>query len=79
MLKGQVFKPIGIPAKDLPKIELQEDELEALRLCDLEDLTQEEAGLRMGISRGTVQRLLESGRKKVVKSIVGKHALVTKE
>ena len=40
------------------------DEFEALRLVDLEDLTQEEAGKRMGISRGTIWRLLHSARKK---------------
>ncbi len=76
MLNGQVFKPIGIPAKDLPRIELYEDELEALRLCDMEDLTQEEAGVKMGISRGTVQRLLQSGRRKLIKAIVERYALI---
>lgn len=44
-------------------------ELEAIRLIDLEGLTQEEAGKRMGISRGTVWRLLKSGRKKVAQAL----------
>jgi len=61
---GQAFKPTGIPLSQLRHIDMQEDELEAMRLCDLEGLTQEEAGARMHISRGTVQRLLASARKK---------------
>lgn len=41
------------------------DELEALRLVDYEGLMQEEAALRMGVSRGTVWRCLSSGRSKM--------------
>jgi predicted DNA-binding protein (UPF0251 family) len=52
------------------------DELEALRLCDLLGLSQEEAGARMGISRGTVQRLLASARAKVADALVHGKALV---
>ncbi len=44
-------------------------ELEAIRLIDLEGLSQEEAGERMGVSRGTVWRLLKSGRRKVAKAL----------
>jgi excisionase family DNA binding protein len=55
---------------------LLHDELEALRLCDGEGLTQEEAGERMGVSRGTVQRLVASGRRKVITAIVAGRALV---
>ncbi len=46
------------------------DELEALRLVYYLGLTQEEAASRMGISRGTLWRLLSSGRKKVVTALV---------
>jgi predicted DNA-binding protein (UPF0251 family) len=52
------------------------DELEALRLCDLEGLDQESAGERMGVSRGTVQRLLKSGRATLVRTLVENRALV---
>ena len=48
----------------LDYITLCRDELEALRLCDVEGLTQEQAGRCMGISRGTVQRLLMRRRKR---------------
>jgi predicted DNA-binding protein (UPF0251 family) len=73
---SEVFKPAGIPLKDLEKTSLQHDELEALRLCDGEGLTQKEAGERMGVSRGTVQRLVVCGRRKVIEAIVSCRALV---
>jgi predicted DNA-binding protein (UPF0251 family) len=73
---SEVFKPAGTPLKELERDTLRHDELEALRLCDGEGLTQEEAGERMGISRGTVQRLVGSGRKKVIEAIVAGRALV---
>lgn len=54
---------------DVMQIVLSRDELEALKLCDDDDLTQEEAGARMGVSRGTVQRILASARKKVAHAL----------
>lgn len=60
----------------LSVIRLGLDELEALRLCDLEDLEQEDAGRRMRVSRGTVQRLVQSGRAKLVRALIENSALV---
>ena len=51
-------------------VELYADEVEALRLVDYEGLSQEEAAESMKISRGTVWRLLQSGRKKIVAMLV---------
>ncbi|MCW5205532.1 DUF134 domain-containing protein [Desulfobulbus sp. F5] len=73
---GQIFKPNGIPMRNLQQISLFRDELEALRLCDLEGLFQEQAGERMGVSRGTVQRLLASARRKTAEALVSGAALV---
>ena len=70
-----VFKPAGTPLKDMEIIRLAQDELEALHLCDGEGMTQEEAGVCMGVSRGTVQRLLAAARCKVAQAIVGLKAL----
>lgn len=56
-------------------IDLAQDELETLHLCDGEAMTQAEAGACMGVSRGTVQRLLASARCKVAKALVGQKAL----
>ena len=58
------------PRGDGPPIQLEPAELEAFRLVDLEDLSQEEAGQRMRVSRGTVWRLLQNARKKVITAIV---------
>jgi predicted DNA-binding protein (UPF0251 family) len=61
---------------ELPIIRLDLAELEALRLCDLEGHEQESAGARMHVSRGTVQRLLKSGRAKVIEALVASAALL---
>lgn len=62
--------------RDLDLVRLGLDELEAMRLCDLEGLEQESAGGRMGVSRGTVQRLVKSGRAKVMRALLDSSALV---
>jgi predicted DNA-binding protein (UPF0251 family) len=75
----RVFKPRNIPMYALEKIRLELSELEAMRLCDLEGLDQEAAGRRMGISRGTIQRLLKSGRSKVLRALLDNRALLIAE
>lgn len=70
-----VYKPRAIPLEELRVIELGLDELEAMRLCDVEELQQAEAADRLGVSRGTVQRLLWSGRRKLVGAVVAGQAL----
>ena len=77
--RGQAFKPVGLPLRKLEQIILYRDELETLKLCDLEGLTQEQAGERMGVSRGTIQRLLTEARKKVAQALVTGAALVFSE
>jgi predicted DNA-binding protein (UPF0251 family) len=52
-----------------PPIILDLAEVEAQRLVDLEGLSQEEAGEKMGISRGTVWRLVQSARKKMSQAL----------
>jgi predicted DNA-binding protein (UPF0251 family) len=58
------FNPLGLSQSEEP-IFLESAELEALRLVDLEGLSQEDAGEKMDVSRGTIWRLLQSARKKV--------------
>ncbi len=53
-----------------PALEIRADELEAVRLCDLEELSQAEAATRMGISRGTLQRLLYSAHRQIAFALV---------
>lgn len=77
--RGQVFKPAGTPLYEMTQIRIFNDELEVLRLCDMEGLVQEEAGRKMGVSRGTVQRLLASARSKTARALVEGSALVLAE
>lgn len=73
---GWLFKPAGAPSCRLEINVLSAEEMEALHLCDAEDLTQEQAGALMGVSRGTVQRLLSSARRKVAETLAGRQALL---
>ncbi len=63
----------------LKVVRLGLDELEAMRLCDLDELDQEAAGRQMGLSRGTVQRLLQSGRTKVLQALLDSSALIIEQ
>jgi predicted DNA-binding protein (UPF0251 family) len=55
------------------------DELEAIRLADLECLYQQAAARRMGVSRQTFGRIVESGRRKVAEAIVERKCLRIEE
>jgi uncharacterized protein len=66
------FHPSGTEGQTASKdtVILTMDEFEALRLADLECHSQEEAAKKMGISRATFGRIVESGRSKVAKALV---------
>ena len=51
------------------------EELEAIRLCDLEELPQDVACAKMEISRGTFQRILYAARKKVAYALINGHGI----
>ncbi len=73
--------PYFVPSdKDIPEIEkniLKLEELEAIRLKDLEGLEQEECASKMEVSRPTFQRILISAREKVADSLInGKTILI---
>ncbi|MDC7239721.1 MAG: DUF134 domain-containing protein [Spirochaetales bacterium] len=70
------FKPSGIPSRELEKVELDLDEFEAVRLCDYDGMNQIEAAEAMAVSRATVQRLLTTGRKKIVDVLLNKKELL---
>ncbi|WP_411743597.1 DUF134 domain-containing protein [Reinekea sp.] len=69
------FKPNGVPLKLLERQTLAADELEAIRLVDLEGMQQIEAATEMAVSRQTLALILKSGRKKVSASLVLGQAL----
>ncbi|MGB9712781.1 MAG: DUF134 domain-containing protein [Dissulfurimicrobium sp.] len=64
------FKPRGIPMRNLKEVVLSVEGLEAIRLSDVEGLDQEEAALKMGVSRQTFGRILAAARKTVADAIV---------
>ena len=78
-LNGEyIFKPNGIPLSETEIIEIEIDELEALRLCDYEGKNQIETAEIMKVSRGTIQRLLNSGRKKILEGLLYQQSIKLK-
>lgn len=69
------FKPAGIPLRLLEENRLNVEEIESIRLHDLEHLEQAEGAVRMNISRPTFQRLLASARRKIADSLLSGKAL----
>jgi predicted DNA-binding protein (UPF0251 family) len=62
--------------KNSTPIHLYASELEAMRLVDMQNLEQKDAGKQMGVSRGTVWRLLQSGRRKVATALTENRPLI---
>ncbi len=85
--RGRFPKPVTIPIPSqveqfIPEpritasaITIEPAEIEALRLVDLEGLSQEQAGIEMGVSRGTIWRLVQSARRKVAQALTEGRAL----
>jgi predicted DNA-binding protein (UPF0251 family) len=71
----KVFKPQGVPMSDLTSVEMEVDELEALRLSDVERISQAEGASRMGISQPTFNRILSSARCKTARCVIDGKAL----
>jgi predicted DNA-binding protein (UPF0251 family) len=64
-----------VPLESLRQVLLLPEELEALRLADLEGLAQSAAAGQMGISRSTFQRILEHAHRQVALALVEGQAL----
>jgi len=69
------FKPRGIPLRQLAEVTLAVEELEALRLADLEGMEQSEAAQQMQVSRPTFSRIIAAARAKVADALVNGKAL----
>ena len=63
------FKPRGIPMRELEEVTLSVEELEALRLADMEGLTAIDAAARMRVSRFIFGRTLSSARRTVATAL----------
>jgi len=68
--KADYFKPRGIPMRNLEIISLTHEEVEALRLKNVQNLDQNEAAQKMNTSQSTFQRILSSAYKKVSEAVV---------
>lgn len=64
------FKPEGPAKKGLSGVDLERDELEALKLHDVEGMDQKEASQKMGISQPTFARILASAHTKSSSALV---------
>ncbi len=71
----QYFVPADIHPDILQENVLRVEELEAIRLKDVEGLEQEECAEKMEVSRQTFQRILISAREKVADSLINGKAI----
>jgi len=69
------FKPQGVPMRELEEVVILPDELEALKLHDIDGLEQIEASKKMGISQPTFARTLDSVYKKLADGIINGRAI----
>jgi len=69
------FRPAGIPTNALQGVCLSVEEIESIRLKDLEGLEQEECAQRMHISRPTFHRIVESARRKLADALINGKAI----
>jgi len=69
------FKPQGVPMRFLDVIEITREEIESLRLRNIEDLEQEEAAKKMNTSQSTYQRILSVAYRKITSALVNGKAI----
>ncbi|MBD3279878.1 MAG: DUF134 domain-containing protein [Candidatus Pacebacteria bacterium] len=69
------FKPRGVPMWRLQEVSLAADELEALKLHDVDGLSHTAAAAKMKISQPTFGRILNKAYHKVAKALVKGQAI----
>ena len=69
------FKPRGVPLSMLDEVILTIDELEAIRLKNIEGLEQIKAARKMKVSQSTFQRILSSAYKKISDALINGKAI----
>jgi predicted DNA-binding protein (UPF0251 family) len=65
-----------VPLREIEEVRLTIDQMEAIRLADLEGLSQEEAGTKMGVSRATFGRIVQQARRVVAEALVHGKAIL---
>ena len=69
------FIPLGKRKCQVEEVTLKIEELEAMRLKDIEGLNQEECAESMEISRQTFQNIIDSARRKVAEALTQGNAI----
>jgi predicted DNA-binding protein (UPF0251 family) len=64
------FKPFGMPLCELEVVKLQFDEYESINLVNYQNLPQDIASEKMGVSRPTFTRIYNRALKKIAKAFV---------
>ncbi|MBN1872042.1 MAG: DUF134 domain-containing protein [Candidatus Omnitrophica bacterium] len=73
--KERCFRPQCKKNKELEGVSLTLDEFEAIRLADLECLTQAQVARHMRVHRSTVSRIIASAHKKIGDALVNIKAI----
>ena len=69
------FKPQGVPLRFLDIAELSLEEVEALRLKNIQNLDQNECAKKMNTSQSTFQRILTGAHQQVSRAIIKGQAI----
>jgi len=69
------FKPAGIPMANIQEVRLSVEEVEAIRLKDIESLEQDACAQKMSVSRSTFARILLLARQKMADALLNGKAV----
>lgn len=64
------FKPRGVPLRTINEVVLAIDEVEAIRLAEVEKMHQKKAAQKMNISQSTFQRILKQAHQKIATALL---------
>ena len=74
-LKAGYFRPQMLPGSGVQEVVLEVDEIEAIRLADLDGEYQEDAARKMGISRPTFGNIINRAHLKVAQALIEGRAI----
>jgi predicted DNA-binding protein (UPF0251 family) len=69
------FKPRGVPLRALSEVALALDEMEALKLYEVDGFDQVTAAKKMKVSQPTFARILDKAQKKIAEALVSGKAI----
>lgn len=69
------YKPVGVPLRTLHEVVLLREEIEALKLYEIDGLDQKQSAKQMGVSQPTFARMLDAAHKKISEAIINGKAI----